>query len=784
MHQRQRNHRVAQAGEYPRIRTHRNPTQGVLDILGRLSRVAASNHWNDQFLSEAASAALEALDCEISLIRAITQDENSFVIQAAAGPPSLAVSGLLGTYTPLTDRFRSVNPDDRMTINLQRDSVEPILTGNEGWAFQQLGIRELLLLPLFAGGELVGRIDFARTQERPFSDEDVVTGKLIASIVASTVTIRKLREQADQSQIYRTVIGLHQQIEQLADPPTILQAVVELTLREPGCKRCYAMLWDSEREEFVPTAVAGLEPQLVEMLKLITLSPQVVPAFDRMLHSSRPLLVENAWESTLLPRSLVRALNIQSAMIVPLRGNHHQTIGFLLLDGGDGDEPFSNQAVSVMEGIARHLSTMIENAMLYEEAVSSSDSLAVINEIGIQLAMLTDEERLFRQLHHQIATVIDATNFALGLLSDDRQQIVLRVAVDGQYRQTEMQFVPGRDSISRAIQSGRGSLHGTRDTAEPDQWLADIDELEPSHSQMTVPITVGRNVVGAMSVQSPFRHAYGPKDLSLMSAIALHAGVALENARLYRMVQERGNRRAVVLDRVMQKQEDERKQLVEDIHDNTLQTLAACLFAIDRAQQHAESPDRPGALAEELETVRDQLARNIDHLRKRIFQLRPATLDMLGLEPALREFLASIEKDYGLRINLEVQLPERPDHDTETVLYRLIQEAVSLVQVSGRAASVSVRVRGGDETITVTIHETPPPIVDGDEQAQPADRRGDVGMLALIERAELAGGEVRFARTVGGGSSMQITLPRTARRSVEHQSEEIPAAVDERGDRT
>src|SRR5690606_4382594 len=130
--------------------------------------------------------------------------------------------------------------------------------------------------------------------------------------------------------------------------------------------------------------------------------------------------VADATRSTLLPQSLVRALGIHAAMIVPLRGRHRQTIGFLLVDRSEPGVQFTEHQVSVLSGMARHLAAMIENAMLYEEAITSSATLSVVNEIGLQLAMLTDESSLFRQLHFQVGSAIDASYFALALLNEDR----------------------------------------------------------------------------------------------------------------------------------------------------------------------------------------------------------------------------------------------------------------------------------------------------------------------------------------------------------------------------
>lgn len=734
----------------------------LVSTLMRISRATAARTSTSDLLSEIATCTGEAIESQLVFIRSVSQDGNSFVVQAAAGPGVLPVSGMLGTYTPITPAMQKTEPGDILAINITNDSVEPALVAAEGWSFQELGVDEVLIVPLFSGGEMVGRLDIGRTHSAPFDAPALAGALLIGSYTASALNEGRLATVTEESQVYKTVFGLHQSVEQLADTNTILQAVVELILREPGCDRCYAMLWNVDRSEFVPIAVAGLEPHMVEMLKLITLSPQVVPAFDRMLHSSRPLVVRDALNSTLLPQSLVRALGIQSAMIVPLRGRHHQTIGFLLLDHRDDQHEFGTHQITVMEGIAGHLATMIENAMLYEDAVSSSDSLSVINEIGIQLAMLTDEESLFRQLHHQISAVIDATYFALGLLTDDRQEITVRFAADRNYTVERSLFVPGKDAISRSISLGRGSLTGARDMNDPSQWGMNVEGGEASHSQMTVPISVGRDVIGAMTVQSPFRHAYGPKDLSLFSAIALHTGVALDNARLYRMVQERGDRRAAVLDEFLQRHEIERKELVEEIHDNTLQTLAACLFGLDRADELIEDPDRIEELSTQLHSVRDHLADNIDWLRKRIFQLRPATLDVLGLEPALREYLGFIEKDNALDAQLDIDLPARLEPEQETVVYRLVQEAIALILMQGAATATTIRIRGDERKIVLTVHDNAARQASSLGAQHEENPRQDVGMLALIERAELAGGEVRVARTVGGGSSVQISLPARA----------------------
>jgi GAF domain-containing protein len=729
------------------------------DLLARLTRISyafSSGTPFDGMLHEITAAASRVLDSEIVLVRQIADDDVNFLVQAALGPAPLTTGGMVGVYSVITDRIRTMSVGDSVTVNLLDDKPHPLLSSNETWALQQLGGQHALLIPLFAGGMLIGRLDIVRTRNVRFEPDVTALAQLVAAYAAQALHTHRLELVADESQVFQTVLGLHQSIEHLADPRTILQAVAELVIREPGAARCYAMLWDNDRKEFVPTAVAGLEPHMVDMLKLISLSPQVAPAFDQMMHSSRPLVVADATRSTLLPQSLVRALGIRAAMIVPLRGRHQQTIGFLLVDQNVEGIHFNERQVEVMAGMARHLSAMIENAILYDRAVSSSDSLSIINEIGIQLAMLTDEPSLFRQLHFQVASAVDASYFALALLAEDRTRLEIWEASDGDIASEPVVVDLGEDLLSRVVETGRSSLSGARSAADGAHWPTHYDDEDTVHSQMTVPITVGRNVIGALSVHSPYRHAYGPRDLELLAAIALHTGVAIENARLYRMIQVRGDRRAVVLDAVIHRHELERKELVDDIHENTLQALAASLFRLDRAQLSAANLDSHEDVISSLEEVREDLSNSIDRLRKRIFALRPATLDVLGLEPALREYLKGLERDTGISTDLSVALPMRLSQEHETVVYRIIQDAVSHLRVRDCEAAIAVQIQSQVDAVSISVRADSKK--SGTGSVNPLDI-GDVDLMALVERAELAGGQVAINHQTDGQTIMLISLP-------------------------
>jgi GAF domain-containing protein len=736
--------------------------------INRVAHAVSSDASFEVLLQEIVVSASRTIDADIGLIRSLSQDGANFVVTAATGPAPLSIGGLIGSYSVIADDILESAPGSTITIDLRSEAQTARLPSNERWDFEHIGGRFLLIVPLFARGRLVGRLDLVRTGNGPFSMETRNQILPFGAYAATALLEQQHSRDSEESQVFQTVIRLHESVEQLADPETILQAVVELIVRDPGCARCYAMLWNTERAEFVPTAVAGLEPHLVDILKLISLSPQVVPAFDQMVHSSRPLVIADATKSTLLPASLVRALGIRAAMIVPLRGRRHQTTGVLLLDQNEEGVQFSDAQVSMMAGMAQHLSTLIENAILFDEIRGNSDSMSIINEIAIQMAMLTDEGSLFRQLYYQVASVLDAGRFGMALLTPDRRALDVRTAIDGIVSEGASRMPLGDDPLSSVAAGGRVELIGIRSGADTREWLPGVVPDEPPHSHLTVPITVGRNVIGALSIQSPFRNAYGPRDRELLSAVALHTGIAIENARLYRIVQSRGDRRAAVLDEVMQRQEIERKELVDDIHDHTLQTLAACLYRLDQAQSTVSLlSEHEGALVQ-INDVRESLSENIDRLRRRIFELRPATLDRLGLEPALRELLSDIAESHDLMADLDTDLPSRLAPESETLVYRLVQEALDHIVARDGVTTIDVSMREHGDNVMIAIHD------DGSYSTEPGtDELSDIGLLALIERADLAGGHLRVSRRAAGGSMIEITVPGVLRTEQEAETSDL-----------
>jgi two-component system, NarL family, sensor histidine kinase UhpB len=208
---------------------------------------------------------------------------------------------------------------------------------------------------------------------------------------------------------------------------------------------------------------------------------------------------------------------------------------------------------------------------------------------------------------------------------------------------------------------------------------------------------------------------------------------------------------------VMAAQEEERRRVARELHDDTMQSMAALIMGLERGLQ-AMPADVPHLRAAHHTTahLRDLAIRMLDDLRHLALDLRPAVLDDHGLEAALRWLVESHQERYGLAVTFtyrnaleqspEPQLTRRLPPQIETAIFRIAQEALSNVAKHSGAHHAWVRLHQERDHVTVEIED--------DGVGLPHDRRtsfGHMGMLNMRERAALLGGTCRFL--TGGGDA-------------------------------
>jgi two-component system sensor histidine kinase UhpB len=214
------------------------------------------------------------------------------------------------------------------------------------------------------------------------------------------------------------------------------------------------------------------------------------------------------------------------------------------------------------------------------------------------------------------------------------------------------------------------------------------------------------------------------------------------NALLERLEVERaeGNARALAA------QENERRRIAQELHDEVGQSLTVVLLGTTRALDMG-----PGEAHQELMLVRDSARSSLDEVRRIVRGLRPGVLDDLGLITALRAMAEEFDKHSkaDVRHHVPHQLPPMSS-DTELVIFRVAQEALTNVSRHAAAATVDVRLVAEGSTVTLSV-------VDDGGGIDLAEH-GE-GIRGMRERAFAVGGELRIRPAAGGGTEVSVRVP-------------------------
>lgn len=204
--------------------------------------------------------------------------------------------------------------------------------------------------------------------------------------------------------------------------------------------------------------------------------------------------------------------------------------------------------------------------------------------------------------------------------------------------------------------------------------------------------------------------------------------------------------------RALAAEEEERKRIARELHDDTAQSLAALMLRL----RVARGQDDPETRARTLDELREELGHALERIRRFARGLRPPALDELGLVPALESHVRSLAEASHIPVRVDagpvdgVLTPQ-----AELALYRIAQEALSNAIRHAEASSVQVRIRRRDHEVVLTVSD------DGkgfDLQAARDGERPGLGLFGMEERAAYLGGHVEIRSRPGHGTEVQATI--------------------------
>lgn len=275
----------------------------------------------------------------------------------------------------------------------------------------------------------------------------------------------------------------------------------------------------------------------------------------------------------------------------------------------------------------------------------------------------------------------------------------------------------------------------------------------------SVPLISGGRVIGALSVAAPDASYFENDNFRLMVIIGTQLGVALENVRLWKDLQNKERLRAQLLAKAIRAQEDERRRIARELHDDLGQSLNALIFGLKTAEITAESSTV--GVQDMLRRLRVATSDAVRELQTVIYDLRPSLLDDLGLIPALRWYAESRLESQGVRVSIEAGHEDgvRFSSDVETALFRIAQEALTNALKYAEADTIEIKLKSNNNRIILNITDNGK----GFDLSTVLRQRGrdgrGLGLLGMRERAELLAGTCHVESGLGSGTHIQVEIP-------------------------
>lgn len=213
--------------------------------------------------------------------------------------------------------------------------------------------------------------------------------------------------------------------------------------------------------------------------------------------------------------------------------------------------------------------------------------------------------------------------------------------------------------------------------------------------------------------------------------------------------------RQQLLARVISAQEEERKRIARELHDETGQALTSLMVGLKVAEDTTEVTQMREKAAE-LRAVAAQALENIHHLA---MELRPSLLDDLGLVAAIQRYTREYSKKMNINVDSHISglNEQRLPAEVENTVYRIVQEALTNITKHAEASNVSIVLRYGD-SLLVAIVEDDGKGFDVDRVLTSATEK-TLGLFGMHERASLVGGKLTIESQPGAGTTVFLEIP-------------------------
>lgn len=458
--------------------------------------------------------------------------------------------------------------------------------------------------------------------------------------------------------------------------------------------------------------------------------------FDQSLH---PLVEFD-------PAARSGSQNSPPGLAVPMRVGQ-RIIGVLSAASAEPNH-FNVYDQQLLQTLADQTAVALENARLFKAEQANREQAQLLREATAALTSLNSNQVLDSILTC-LERVVPYDEACIFLWEEEDLR-----AVAGRGNLVQEQVVGQRYQVDSSLLSEQ--VERTNHALMLVNTILGLHSSDYVPGWMSVPLQVRGEVIGYLTLDSQRGAAYGRSEVALAQALANQAAAAIHNARLFEQVRTGREQLQFLSRRLVEVQETERRHIARELHDEAGQALTSLMVGLRLLERDAGNSAAVVARAAELKRMTDSVLENLHRLA---IDLRPASLDHVGLVAALHQYIERFSRQHSPNLVAQFKAVgfeegERLSPLVETTLYRIAQEALTNAAKHAQASHLDVLMKRRGERVIFVIED------DGiGFDVTTTIQHHHLGLVGMRERAEMLGGCMAIESAPGSGTTLYVEVP-------------------------
>ena len=405
---------------------------------------------------------------------------------------------------------------------------------------------------------------------------------------------------------------------------------------------------------------------------------------------------------------------------------------------------------------------------LESQLVRRHHQLVALSHVSSAISGLQDLDTILRITLDNVLKLINSDIGGILLVDEENNTLYYRVQRGLSPKYAEEMRMPIGEGIAGSVASSGESIILEDISRDPRAACPDLVSREGLRGFASIPLKTKDRVIGVMNIASHVANRFAADDVSLLSSIGDYLGTAIEQARLYDRLTRASERYQTLLQHALTAQEQERKRIARELHDETSQAITSLTLSLQAIIGMAEMKGiGDKEFLETLKATHSYAVYAGNEIVKLMKELRPTLLDELGMPAAIHRYAKDTLQAKGINVTVEFTGADRRfPPEVEVTLFRVAQGLIGNILEHSEAKNASIKLECNASECVLRVEDDGIGFdVSKLTRVDPSGR--GAGVFTMKERVSLVGGHCRIESRPGRGTRVVVKVPVTRGESYE-----------------